>query len=85
MFENPFKQRMGPVRCSRTGVHPCDKYFSFLSVAQAGLELVIFLPHLLHLVDYWRAPPRPAVFFFVVIFVPRGVIFPRVLSLRKFL
>jgi hypothetical protein len=32
-------------------------FFFFLSVAQAGLELVILLPHPLHLVDYRRTPP----------------------------
>jgi hypothetical protein len=30
---------------------------SFFFLAQAGLELVILLPHPLRLVDYRRAPP----------------------------
>jgi hypothetical protein len=35
------------------------------SLAQASLELVILLPHPLRLVDYRRAPPRPATSMFL--------------------
>jgi hypothetical protein len=52
-------------RAGSLQVHPDSKHFFFSSVAQAGLELVILLPHPLHLVDDRCVPPRLAPSMFV--------------------